>query len=103
MVIMQKPCNVPENFAWIPAQPPAVTMSDNIARRAVDTVRNSSAKRRCAKGFQLNSAVKICYRYQVHREALAQNDSAVGSVDQPLTHRIPVTFNGDRLFRGRTA
>jgi hypothetical protein len=49
-------------------------------------------------------AVKNCYRRGEARGALAQNDSAIGPADtHPFTHRIPVTGNGDRLFRGRTA
>jgi hypothetical protein len=56
-----------------------------------------------AKGFQAGRAMKICYRHPAETMVLPQNDSAAGSVGHTLTHRIPVTFNGDRLFRGRTA
>jgi hypothetical protein len=53
--------------------------------------------------FNQRPAVKICYRGSGGRRVLAQNVSAVEPHGQPLTHRMPVTFNGDRLFRGRTA
>ncbi len=46
------------------------------------------------------AAVKNCYRSPGRCGALAQNESAIGTADtHPLTHRIPVSGNGDRLFR----
>jgi hypothetical protein len=55
------------------------------------------------KGLSSGIAVKNCYRPSGGARALPQNDAAVGTAGLTLTHRIPVSFNGDRLFRGRTA
>lgn len=66
-------------------------------------VKNCSESLCRPRVFNQRSAVKICYRASVSRTVLAQNVSAVEPHGQPLTHRMPVTFNGDRLFRGRTA
>jgi hypothetical protein len=66
-------------------------------------VKNCSESLCGPRDFNSGFAVKICYRRPTRRRGLAQNDSAVEHFDQPLTHRIPVSFNGDRLFRGRTA
>lgn len=70
---------------------------------ALATVKNCSESLCRPRVFNQRPAVKFCYRASVGCEALAQNVSAVELHGQPLTHRMPVTFNGDRLFRGRTA
>ncbi|MFM7734262.1 MAG: hypothetical protein ACKO6F_12545 [Cyanobium sp.] len=68
---------------------------------AINNSRQSPCQQRV---FQIFSAVKNCYRWPGPRGALPQNDSAIGPAETiTLTHRIPVTGNGDRLFRGRTA
>jgi hypothetical protein len=56
-----------------------------------------------ARDLKDKPAMKNCYQPPGEQQPLPQNDAAVGTTDQPLTHRIPVSFNGDRLFRGRTA
>ena len=70
---------------------------------ACEAVKKCSESLCVPRVFNQRSAVKICYRGSVCPGALAQNVTAVEPHGQPLTHRMPVTFNGDRLFRGRTA
>ncbi|MFN9426956.1 MAG: hypothetical protein ACK6CO_08230, partial [Cyanobacteriota bacterium] len=42
--------------------------------------------------------MKICYRGSGPRGALAQNDSAIGTTDHTLTHRIPVSLTVTACF-----
>jgi hypothetical protein len=72
-----------------------------LRRVAINNSRQSPCQQR---DFLILPAVKNCYRRPGPRGALPQNDSAIGPAEtNTLTHRIPVTGNGDRLFRGRTA
>ncbi|MFN7677214.1 MAG: hypothetical protein ACK5QW_01290, partial [Cyanobacteriota bacterium] len=50
------------------------------------------------KGFQPIDAMKICYRGGELRGALAQNDTAIGTTDLTLTHRIPVSLTVTACF-----
>ena len=78
-------------------------MGNSNHRVTARAVSNAGQSLCVPRDFNPKPAVKICYRHPALSMPLPQNDSAAGSVGHTLTHRIPVTFNGDRLFRGRTA